>query len=66
MPTRSGTRYHLRDPISEMDLNIASITELLKDLSTRFCNVEHELRSNREHLDRIEHETTENVSENGP
>jgi len=40
MPTRSGTQYHLRDPISEMDPNIASIAKLLEDLSTRFDNVE--------------------------
>jgi len=49
-----------------MDPNIASITELLEYLSTRFYNVEQELKSNREHLDRIDRETTENVSENTP
>ena len=49
-----------------MDPNIASITELLEYLSTRFYNVEHELKSNRKHLDRIDRETTENVSENTP
>jgi len=40
MPTRSGTQYHLRDPISEMDPTIASIAKLLEDLSTRFENVD--------------------------
>jgi len=45
-----------------MDLNIASIAKLLEDLSTQFDNIEQELRNNRECLDRIEHETIENVS----
>ena len=49
-----------------MDPNITSIAKLLEDLSTRFSNVKQELRNNRECLDRIECETTENVSENGP
>jgi len=31
---------HSKEPISEMDPNIASIAKLLKDLSTRFDNVE--------------------------
>ena len=39
MPTRSETQYHLQDPISEMDPNIASIANLLEDLSTQFSNV---------------------------
>jgi len=30
MPTRSGTQYHLQDPISEMDHNITGITKLLE------------------------------------
>jgi len=29
MPTHSGTQYHLRNPISEMDPKIASIAKLL-------------------------------------
>jgi len=66
MPTCSGTQYHLRDPISKMEPNIPSITKHLEDLSTRFGNIEQELRSNMERLDRLERETTENVSENGP
>jgi len=66
MPTRSGTQHHLQDPISEMDPNIASIAKLLEELFTRFDNVKQELRSNREHLNRIKRETTENISENGP
>ena len=40
MPTRSETQYHLQDPISEMDPNIASIAKLLEDFSTRSDNVE--------------------------
>jgi len=48
MPTRSGTQYHLQDPIFEMDPNIASIEKLLEDLSTRFSNVEQVLRSDRD------------------
>ena len=47
-----------------MDPNIASITKLIEDLSNWFGNVEQELRSNKEHLDRLERETIENVSEN--
>ena len=66
MPTHSGTQYHFRDPISEMNPNIASIAKLLEDFFTWFDNVEQELRSNRECLDRLERETIENVSENGP
>ena len=66
MPTHSGTQYHFRDPIYEMDPNIASIAKLLEDLSTRFGNVKQKLKSNMERLDRIERETIENVSENGP
>jgi len=65
MPTRSGKQYHLRDSIFEMDPNITSIVKLLEDLSTRFGNVQQELRSNRECLGWIECEITENVSENG-
>jgi len=34
MTTHSGTQYHLRDPTSKMDPNIASIAKLLVDLST--------------------------------
>ena len=66
MPTHSGTQYHIRGRIFEMDPNIASIAKLLEDLSTRFGSVEKELRSNRERLDRLERETIENVNENGP
>ena len=66
MPTCSETQFHLRDLFSEMDPNIASMTKLLEDLSTGFDNAEQELRSNRERLDRLERETIENVSENGP
>ena len=49
MPTR-GTQYHLRDLISEMNPNIASIAKLLEELYTRFNNVEQELKSDRECL----------------
>ena len=66
MPTRSGTQYHIPDLISEMDPNISSIANLLEDLSTRFRNVEQEFRNNRECLDRLECEITENISDNGP
>ena len=40
MHIHSGTKYHLQDPISEMDPDIANIAKLLEDLSTRFGNVE--------------------------
>ena len=50
MLTRSEIQYHIRDPNSDMDPNIASIVKLLEDLSTRFDNIEQELRSNRERL----------------
>jgi len=40
MHIHSGTKYHLQDPIFEMDPDIASIAKLLEDLSTRFGNVE--------------------------
>jgi len=43
-----------------MDLNLANITKLLKDLSSRLSNVKQELKSDREC------ETGENTSENGP
>jgi len=57
MPTR-GTQYHLRDLISEMNPNIASIAKLLEELYTRFNNVEQELKSDRERLNWLERETT--------
>ena len=66
MSTRSGTQYHLQNPIYEMDPNTTSIVKLLEDLSIRFDNVEQELTNNIECLDRVERETTENVGENGP
>ena len=43
IPTRSGTQYHLRDPISEMDPNIVSTVKLLEVLFTRFSNVKKQL-----------------------
>ena len=60
MPTRSETQYHIREPTFEVDPNIANIIKLLEDLSAWLSNVEEELKSN------TEHETAENVSENGP
>jgi len=48
MLTHSGSQYHPREPISEIDPNIANITKLLEDLSGRLGNIEHELKSNRD------------------